>query len=514
MKKFKKENKSKGNKVLRAREGDFLTDVSDVSDVSEDYSKYLNPLYPAFSVLRATGKALHKYSPQSKRTSFEEQAFKNAMGNMVQGIKVPTGGLKKTADAVVSVSPPIAPSTITPQSKKVAPSVRPVAPEFLGYPDYDEMTAPSPVASSPASVDGNAMEQYRNATPSSMKDLSAFLKKAAKAPDAPPELAKAAEEIPKTKSGMKKFMDEYGKFIALGAMAGTGGKAGRIAAPIIAALPGLIEMMKKKKKPQFDEKPMSAPGVQVGMAHGGSMKKGTKKFAEGGKTNSGDRESAFRRLKPTYSGLSFLGTTTPLREDSISKKLMREEDLSYYPFADSEQQRNDKDMKHALASIIDEMYNEKNKLPAMQSEYLPMVIKQSKKDRGTYGFPYDSKIFKELQKGHIQSGKKSSGGEPPKKSEGGAIRKFKGGSMKGNTMDSTLTPKYAKGGDMPKGMSKGKMGKAAGEMPQHKKMAMGKPTPQSMGQKFAKGGAAKYASGGMCKGYGIAKKIRPTGPMN
>jgi hypothetical protein len=110
--------------------------------------------------------------------------------------------------------------------------------------------------------------------------------------------------------------------------------------------------------------------------------------------------------------------------------------------------------------------------------------------------------------------KKSSGGEPPKKSEGGAIRKFKGGSMKGNTMDSMLTPKYKKGGDMPKGMSKGKMGKAEGEMPQHKKMAMGKPTPQSTGAKFAKGGAAKYASGGMCKGYGIAKKVRPTGPMN
>lgn len=77
--------------------------------------------------------------------------------------------------------------------------------------------------------------------------------------------------------------------------------------------------------------------------------------------------------------------------------------------------------------------------------------------------------------------------------------------MKGNSMDSMLTPKYAKGG---------KMGKAAGEMPQHKKMAMGKPTPQSTGQKFAKGGAAKYAGGGMCKGYGISKKIRPTGPMN
>lgn len=80
--------------------------------------------------------------------------------------------------------------------------------------------------------------------------------------------------------------------------------------------------------------------------------------------------------------------------------------------------------------------------------------------------------------------------------------------MKGNSMDSMLTPKYAKGGKTDK------MGKAAGEMPQHKKMAMGKPTPQSTGQKFAKGGAAKYAGGGMCKGYGISKKIRPTGPMN
>lgn len=160
----------------------------------------------------------------------------------------------------------------------------------------------------------------------------------------------AAAAIPKTKAGMKKFMQDYGKFIALGAMAGAGGKGGQIAAPIMAALPGLIEMMKSKKK--------------------------------------------------------------------------------------------------------------------------------------------------------------SSGGEPPKKSEGGAIRKFKGGSMKGNSMDSMLTPKYAKGGKTDK------MGKAAGEMPQHKKMAMGKPTPQSTGQKFAKGGAAKYAGGGMCKGYGISKKIRPTGPMN
>jgi len=198
-----------------------------------------------------------------------------------------------------------------------------------------------------------------------------------KAPGTSSELAKAAGEIPKTKAGMKKFMQDYGKFIALGAMAGAGGKGGQIAAPIIAALPGLIEMMKGRGK-----------------------KKGGKGFA----------------------GYSEYDAMTKAHGGSMAKK--------------------------------------------------------------------------------------SSGGDTPKKSEGGAIRKFKGGSM--NTKDSMLTPKYKKGGDMPKA----KMGKAVGEMPQHKKMAMGKPTPQSTGQKFAKGGAAKYAGGGMCKGYGISKKIRPTGPMN
>jgi len=193
--------------------------------------------------------------------------------------------------------------------------------------------------------------------PELMGDLEAPPELASSTPSVPmapsADLSKLAGNIPKTKSGLKKFMKDYGQFIALGAMAGTGGKGGQIAAPIIAALPGLIEMMKKKK---------------------------------------------------------------------------------------------------------------------------------------------------------------SSGADTPKKSEGGAIRKFKGGSM--NKMKDNLTPKYKKGGDMPKDMPKGKMGKAAGEMPQHKKMAMGKPTPQSTGAKFAKGGAAKYASGGMCKGYGIAKKVRPTGPMN
>lgn len=176
--------------------------------------------------------------------------------------------------------------------------------------------------------------------------------------------ASATAAIPKTKAGLKKFMQDYGKFIALGAMAGAGGKGGQIAAPIIAALPGLIEMMKGKKKsaPVTSPAKTSVPGTQVGMSSGGSVK-------------------------------------------------------------------------------------------------------------------YKS---------------------------GGAIRKFKGGSMdksKGNTKDSMLTPKYKKGGSI-------------GEIPQHKKMAMGKPTPQSTGQKFAKGGTMKCATGGGVKGYGIAKKIRPTGPMN
>lgn len=494
MKKFKKENK-----VVRAQAGASLGQGS----TPEKVPQWLMDFFaPGAAITSAYNKSFAQSGPLG---------ITDASGSDVAAAVTPTsaktGSVSQPTEKVI-LAQPQATSTAPVNRTLASQSNKPVALSSKKAVSEPKKYIPRGMT--------NAMDQYRKAT--SALEMPPALTANAPAPNVPMapsvDLSKLAGEIPKTKSGMKKFMDEYGKFIALGAMAGAGGKGGQIAAPIIAALPGLIEMMKKKKKPQFDEKPMSAPGVQVGMAHGGSMKKGTKKFAEGGKTNSGDRESAFRRLKPTYSGLSFLGTTTPLREDSISKKLMREEDLSYYPFADSEQQRNDKDMKHALASIIDEMYNEKNKLPAMQSEYLPMVIKQSKKDRGTYGFPYDSKIFKELQKGHIQSGKKSSGGEPPKKNEGGVIRKFKGGSMKGNTMDSTLTPKYAKGGDMPKGMSKGKMGKAAGEMPQHKKMAMGKPTPQSMGQKFAKGGAAKYASGGMCKGYGIAKKIRPTGPMN
>jgi hypothetical protein len=375
MKKFKKDKK-----VLRAQAGDFIGSKRmqfPHEKQNESFISFENPI-----------RNINEGSKYLIRLMGGDPDLPHNM-NMQ---RLHSTQFKSSGDRAMDLSRKIIPSEINPTVStaptssaprripgKAAPAPSALkaasAPKFSGYSEYDYLTAPSatsPSAAAPSS-EKNAMEGYKKQSPSSMQDLSAFLKKAAKAPDATPELAKAAGEIPKTKSGLKKFMQDYGQFIALGAMAGAGGKGGQIAAPIIAALPGLIEMMKKKKKPQFDEKLMPAPGVQVGMAHGGSMKK-------------------------------------------------------------------------------------------------------------------------------------SSGGETPKKSEGGAIRKFKGGSMKGNTMDSTLTPKYAKGGKT--------MGKATGEMPQHKKMAMGKPTPQSTGQKFAKGGTTKCAGGGMPRGYGVAKKIRPTGPMN
>lgn len=265
-------------------------------------------------------------------------------------------------------------------AKAIAPVVREVAPVVenqvsapgvvrAGSEGKTPRTAPMPQKKGSAPVfldrDMEFMAQMAQAQPELMGSKAVGLPSLPAA--APVDIAKAAGEIPKTKAGLKKFMQEYGKFIALGAMAGQGGRGGQIAAPIIAALPGLIEMMKGKKS----SKPSGATtsSVQTGMSHGGAV------------------------------------------------------------------------------------------------------------------------------------GRKSSGGEPPKKSEGGAIRKFKGGSMKGNTKDSMLTPKYKKGGSI-------------GEIPQHKKMAMGKPTPQSTGQKFAKGGSMKCATGGVPKGYGISKKVRPTGPMN
>lgn len=277
-------------------------------------------------------------------------------------------------------------------------------------------------ATSAAAPSRNAMYDYDTASsPASLKEMSAIFKQAAKAPGTPADMAKAAGEIPKTKAGLKKFMQEYGKFIALGAMAGQGGKGGQIAAPIMAALPGLIEMMKGKKK-----------GESMKKADGGSIKDSKKNLLE--KARTGDTDDS--KLAKFIEKRSYTLEPGPRRSSTFLDALFapRVPDLKDVPYY-------------------------KDKYP------------------------------------------KSSGGEPPKKSEGGAIRKFKGGSMKGNTKDNMLTPKYKKGG-------------ATGEMPQHKKMAMGKPTPQSMKQKFAKGGTMKCASGGVPKGYGISKKIRPTGPMN
>jgi len=188
-------------------------------------------------------------------------------------------------------------------------------------------------------------------------------------------------------------------------------------------------------------------------------------------------------------------------------------------------------------------------------EYERPIVSEiyDKKYRGTGGVPYDSPSFKARQARQINPSVKVSGDKTSKKMVGGTVRKFKGGSM--NTMKENLVPQYKKGGNMPKGMPKemmammgkkykkggemskgmmdmmGKKGKAAGGMSKHEDMAMdmalikkmvpgskkidmAKPKTSSMDQKFAKGGTAKYASGGMCKGYGIAKKIRSTGVMN
>jgi hypothetical protein len=298
---------------------------------------------------------------------------------------------------------------------------------FSGYPEYDAMadtTAPAK----------NAMTAYKSGA-APMADMAKIFKEAAKAPGASPELAKAAGEIPKTKAGMKKFMQDYGKFIALGAMAGAGGKGGQIAAPIMAALPGLIEMMKGRGKDKVNKK------------------------ADGGKLLDA-LESAYAEFdKDKYS------------KGKLKTGAKRDEEM------------------RSVAKERMERFSPKS--PSTMVQYNPQ--------QGSWYTPSGFREFEDYGERKRKSDESEKKSGSSKKSEGGAIRKFKGGSM--NMKKDMLTPKYKKGG-------------AAGEMPQHKKMAMGKPTPQSTGQKFAKGGAAKYAGGGMCKGYGISKKIRPTGPMN
>lgn len=392
----------------------------------------------------------------------------------------------------------------------------------------------------------------------------------------------AAAAIPKTKAGMKKFMQDYGKFIALGAMAGAGGKGGQIAAPIIAALPGLIEMMKGKGK-------AAAPVEKKNK--GGFMKKGIKKFADGGRSSVeflNPNEIARRRMimkDPSGASpaeLRSLGIELPVSDDesfmrgALAKILKSNQNIS--PSASRSESTSDQRRKEPVGdyeeligymkkkgenpSTVSRVKSEPTRsqkpvstkkpnarlapmppdreysparidadlsflesmsdgdkdlmrkialgLPSLPSSPYPRSSSESEGEGSELESlreyksepPQKKSKFKRFMSGIGSFVKgRSSDSSAEKKSSGGAIRKFKGGSMKGNTKDSMLTPKYKKGGSI-------------GEISQHKKMAMGKPTPQSTGQKFAKGGTMKCATGGGVKGYGIAKKIRPTGPMN
>jgi len=428
------------DKVIRKDEGGFFEGVVRPED------SYLRKAID--SVLEGTGRAAGRYStdfsrglielmggnpdlPQARKTE-QEQLNKNQLESsgkrsmdLTRQIIPSNLNLNPTA---IAMAP--APKAVNTSVAKSVNTKKPVAPVANVSPagiskretDLESEMYQQGMGIAPANLT-NAMSAYGKPTTPTIPDIGNSIKERIKSSVAAPDMAKAAGELPKTKSGMKKFMDEYGKFIALGALAGAGGKKGAIAAPIMAALPGILKMLQNRgKKTPGAPAGTPVPGASIPVAHGGLL--------------------------------------------------------------------SNKSAAH-----------------------------------------------------------------PKKKMAGGAIRKFKGGSM--NTMKDNLVPKYKHGGDMPKGMPKemmammgkkykhggemskgmsqgmmdmmGKKGKATGDMPEHKKMDMGmpigkmpdskkmgmaKPKPSSMNQKFAKGGTAKYASGGMCKGYGIAKKIRSTGVMN
>ena len=458
MKKFKNDTKGKSNKVLRAKEGDFLQGVSDLSDVAGrayeyspfPYLKYLDPTRRLFMAGSAglelageAGKKLYKeFSPSGERSSLEEKAFNDLTKKMASGDKRPKDVLNKTPVLAPTVAPTVAtlpmvssPKAVNRVGSKPIPNKVPALVSGLPYgPNKSQRLLDSYLDQDINST--NVYDPTMSSSPiknNSSQQLNSYLNKAmesaatTKPSSAAPDMAKAAGELPKTKSGMKKFMDEYGKFIALGALSGFGGKAGVAAGVAGAALPGILKALQNRGK--------KTPGTPAG----------------------------------TTAGTPVPGASIPVAH------------------------------------------------------------------------------------GGLLSNK--SAAHPKKKMAGGTVRKFKGGSM--NTMKENIVPQYKKGGNMPKGMPKemmammgkkykhggemskgmsqgmmdmmGKKGKATGDMPEHKKMDMGmpigkmpdskkmgmaKPKPSSMNQKFAKGGTAKYASGGMCKGYGIAKKIRSTGVMN
>ena len=434
----------------------------------------------------------------------------------------------------------------------------------------------------------NAMPGYKTPTTTTIPDIGKSIKEGIKSSVATPDIAKAAGELPKTKSGMKKFMDEYGKFIALGALAGTGGKGGAIAAPIMAALPGILKMLQNrgKKKPGAPAAPVDTINVAHGGLLGNKYAAHPKKKMAGGavrKFNGGSMNTFKYRDggKPKLPASTLIPDNILFNDTDAAKQMLGR--LAYEQNRPSSRKVKSSPRKYSpredyqslpdpdVESMSTKYLEDAPDIPAGYSSdgrsygidertALPMVgpnrskrsledaIYASTKD-ADYDIPADSiptgssvpktksglkKFFSMVGKG-LGIKKKSRSNDEGSQSlySGGTVRKFKGGSM--NTMKENLVPKYKYGGDMPKGMPKemmammGKKGKATGDMPEHKKMDMGmpigkmpdskkmgmaKPKPSSMDQKFAKGGTAKYASGGMCKGYGIAKKIRSTGVMN
>lgn len=331
----------------------------------------------------------------------------------------------------------------------------------------------------------NAMSAYGKPTTPTIPDIGKSIKEGIKSSSAAPDMAKAAGELPKTKSGMKKFMDEYGKFIALGALAGAGGKKGMIAAPIMAALPGILKMLQNrgKKTPGVTADDAAAMrSAQKGLPTSGGD------YAHGGLL--GNKSAAHPKKKMVG------GSIRKFSGGKLISKLI-----------EKMESEGDSERAGMLRQNIPNKYMKYMSKPTQGKSSL------NSSSPGITIIGEESDDYKYLK--------------------GGTVRKFKGGST--NTMKENLMPKYKKGGDMPKGMPKemmammGKKGKATGDMPEHKKMDMGmpigkmpdskkmgmaKPKPSSMNQKFAKGGTARYASGGMCKGNGIAKKIRSTGVMN
>jgi len=644
------------DKVIRKDEGGFFEGVVRPED------SYLRKAID--SVLEGTGRAAGRYStdfsrglielmggnpdlPQARKTE-QEQLNKNQLESsgkrsmdLTRQIIPSNLNLNPTA---IAMAP--APKAVNTSVAKSVNTKKPVAPVANVSPagiskretDLESEMYQQGMGIAPANLT-NAMSAYGKPTTPTIPDIGNSIKERIKSSVAAPDMAKAAGALPKTKSGMKKFMDEYGKFIALGALSGAGGKKGAIAAPIMAALPGILKMLQNRgKKTPGAPAGTPVPGASIPVAHGGLLSNksaahpkkkmaggairkfnggsmNTFKYRNGGESKQledylpastlipddilfNDTDAAKQMLgRPAYEQdiTSLKKTLKESRNDAMnlpsrrnksekvlqdamydeakntsfpsasSRKSVKTSPRKYSPRKDY-QSLPDPDVESMSTKYLEDApdlgsssndrfisgIDERTALPMVgpnrSKRSLEDAIYASAKD-SDYDIPADSiptgssvpktksglkKFFSMMGKG-LGIKKKSRSNDEGSQSlyAGGAVRKFKGGSM--NTMKDNLVPKYKNGGDMPKGMPKemmammGKKGKATGDMPEHKKMDMGmpigkmpdskkmgmaKPKPSSMNQKFAKGGTAKYASGGMCKGYGIAKKIRSTGVMN